>query len=145
MQSTATPLEFQNRLVDRWPDGAQDIDSLTAAYMRRRYGEVDPPQLELASLAAAWQRLRHIIHGPGRVASRLESGRASLAAAMRSPEHERPERPFPRDQRASRWTEDERAPWRPTGLALLALSVALPVLVVVTFLVILAVASGRLG
>ena len=82
---------------------------------------------------------------PSPVASRLERGRASLAAAMRAPEHERPERTHPRDPRATRWTEAERAPWRPTGLTLLVISFSLPVLVIVGFLVILAIASGRLG
>lgn len=145
MHSTATPLEFQARLADRWPAGEHEIDVVTEAYVRRRYGEEEPLPPELVALTAAWHRLRHVIHGPGPLASRLENGRASLAAALRSPEHERPERPYPRDQRATRWTDDERAPWRPTGVALVIVSVALPALVIVTFLVILAVASGRLG
>jgi hypothetical protein len=145
MQSSSTPLEFQSRLADRWPQGAGEIDLLTATYMRRRYGELDPVQGELASLAAAWQRLRHIIKGPSRAAARLERGRASLAAARRAPEHERPERPFPRDRRATRWTETERTPWRPSGIPLLVLSFALPALVIVGFLVILLIAGGRLG
>jgi hypothetical protein len=145
MQSTSTPLEFQARLADRWPEGAGEIDLVTAAYVRRRYGEVDPAPGELPSLVVAWQRLRHVIRGPGPVASRLERGRASLGAAMRPPEHERPERTHPRDPRATRWTEAERSPWRPTGVTLMVLSVALPVLVILGFLVILAIASGRLG
>jgi Domain of unknown function (DUF4129) len=145
MPSASTPLEFQARLADRWPEGAQEFDLLTAAYVRRRYGDVSPGPDEVASLRAGWQRLRHVMKARSIVAAGLESGRASLAATMTSPEHERPERPYPRDERASQWTEDERVPWRPTGVTLVVLSFALPVLVIIGFLVILAIASGRLS
>jgi hypothetical protein len=86
-----------------------------------------------------------VIKGPSLLAAGLESGRTAMAAAMTSPEHERPERPYPRGERATRWTDAERAPWRPTGVTLLVISFSLPALVIVTFLVILAIASGRLG
>lgn len=145
MPSVSTPLEFQARLTDRWPDGAREFDLVTAAYVRRRYGDVVPGPEEMSSLRAGWQRLRHLMKGPSIVGARLESTRASLAAAMTAPEHERPERPYPRDERASTWTEAERAPWRPTGVTLLILSLSLPGLVIIAFLVILAIASGRLG
>jgi hypothetical protein len=145
MPSTATPLEFSSRLAERWPEGAPEFGFLTALYMRRRYGEATPTEEELSSLRAGWQRLRHVIKGPSMLAAGLESGRAVMAAAMAAPEHERPERPYPRDERATRWTEAERVPWRPTGVTLLVLSFSLPALVIITFLVILAIASGRLG
>jgi hypothetical protein len=145
MPSTATPLEIRSRLADRWPEGAPEFELVTAAYMRRRYGDITPGEEELSSLRTGWQRLRHIIKGPSKLAAGLESGRTAMAAAMPSPEHERPERPYPRDERATRWTEAERLPWRPTGVTLLVLSFSLPALVIIGFLVILAIASGRLG
>jgi hypothetical protein len=145
MPSTSTPLEFRATLAERWPQAGAEVEFVTAAYVRRRYGDLAPEPDETASLAAAWQRLRHIIRGPGRVASRLERSRASLAAAMQVPEHERPQGPYARDQRAMRWTQDERAQWRPTGITLLVLSFGLPVLVILAFLMILLVAGGRLG
>jgi len=145
MPVTETPLEFRRRLAERWPDGDPDLELVTAAYMRRRYGEVTPSEEELLSLRAGWQRLRHVIKGPSMLATGLESGRTAVAAAMTSPEHERPERPYPREERATRWPETERVPWRPTGVTLLVISVSLPALVIITFLVILAIASGRLG
>jgi hypothetical protein len=145
MPSTSTPLEFQARITDRWPEGAPEIDLVTAAYVRRRYGDLLPGQDEISAVRAGWQRLRHVIKGPSMIAVGLQSGRTSLAAAMSAPEHERPERPYPRDERASPWTESERVPWRPTGVTLLVISIALPAFVIIGFLLILAIASGRLG
>lgn len=145
LPTTSTPLEFLARLTERWPEGTREFDLITQAYMRRRYGEATPEPGEVTGLRANWQRLRHTLKGPGRVATRLERGRVSLAGVMAVPQHEQPMRPFPRYERAGRPVADEQARWRPTGITLAVLSFSLPALVIITFLVILAIASGRLG
>ena len=142
---TDTPDEFNRRLAGRWPGGSADFALATAMYVRRRYGDVLPAAEDLASLHGGWQRLRHEMRGPARGSAGIALGRAALASMMTSPEHERPQRPFPRDARPARRAEGDKSVWRPTGPALVIISLALPVLVIVGFLVILAIASGRLG
>ena len=143
--STDTPDEFSRRLAARWPDGTPDIALLTALYVRRRYSDTQLAAESLVSLQGSWQRLRHEMRGPSRRAAGIARGRAALAGMMTSPEHARPQRPFPREARPGRRSDEDEVTWRPTGTALVLLSLALPVLVIVAFLVILAVASGRLG
>ncbi len=144
MQAWVTPAEFQVHLMERWPGGADDFEAVTAAYMRRRYGDESIALDELAGLRSAWGRLRGLMKGPSPLAVALAHRQAEMAEAV-AQARGRPSRPFPKQTPVSQVLEGEREPWKPTGLVLVALSFALPVFVILGFLLILAVAAGRIG
>ncbi|MDI7274580.1 MAG: DUF4129 domain-containing protein [Anaerolineae bacterium] len=53
-----TPYEFERRLDGAWPEAQAQVEALTDAYVRVRYGERRVGLDELEGLRAAWQRLR---------------------------------------------------------------------------------------
>lgn len=53
----ATPLEFLPALEDAFPGGEDDLNAITQAYLRVRYGEYPEDMGEAQALEAAWQRL----------------------------------------------------------------------------------------
>jgi hypothetical protein len=59
-----TPGEFRARLVASWPAGSDDFSALTAAYMRRRYGEVASEEREIVRVGEQWKRLRILMRTP---------------------------------------------------------------------------------
>jgi hypothetical protein len=142
--ATTTPEEFLERLSQRWPDGRPELEVMTAAYVTRRYGELPIDAARQATVGAAWQRLRGVMRSPSMMAQAAEAGKQAVVKAAAEPVHERPSRPFPRE--GSRPPlHPEAEPWRPTGLLLAVISFAAPLLVLLVFLVILAIASGHLG
>jgi hypothetical protein len=52
-----TPYEYLNTLAKAWPDNAADINLITRAYVRVRYGEIPENRQELDEIKAAWERL----------------------------------------------------------------------------------------
>ncbi len=53
-----TPREFQPVPEGQMPEARDEIDRLTEAYVRARYGEREPDAEELAGLREAWRRIR---------------------------------------------------------------------------------------
>ncbi|MDX1614436.1 MAG: DUF4129 domain-containing protein [Candidatus Promineifilaceae bacterium] len=53
-----TPLEFSERLQHRWPEADEDIDQLTHAFLRARYGAEDIEPEEVNPVKAVWKRVR---------------------------------------------------------------------------------------
>jgi hypothetical protein len=54
----STPLEFIPRLAELFPSGAGDVSLITDAYQHVRYGELPEQADEVASVEAAWQRVK---------------------------------------------------------------------------------------
>ncbi|HEX6510023.1 MAG TPA: DUF4129 domain-containing protein [Chloroflexota bacterium] len=142
---TATPAEFEIDLSRRWPDGQSEFANLTGQYVRRRYGEAAADEREVTEAHARWQNLRHVMRAPPRADQAATAGVGISAEASPGRGRKRPSRPFPRDDGSSPLTREDAESWKPTGLTLVILSYAAPVLVIVVFVVILLLASGRLG
>jgi len=53
-----TPLEFLPKLARLFPDRLQDLDTITQAYVRVRYGELVETQNELERVERAWQAVK---------------------------------------------------------------------------------------
>jgi hypothetical protein len=54
----STPLEFQPVLEDMLPDGKYDVQLITAAYLRVRYGEIPETNEEINQVESAWENVR---------------------------------------------------------------------------------------
>jgi len=54
----STPLEFQPVLEDMLPDGQADVQLITAAYLRVRYGEIPETKEEINEVESAWDNVR---------------------------------------------------------------------------------------
>jgi len=54
----STPLEFQPVLEDMLPDGQADVQLITAAYLRVRYGEIPETKEEINEVESAWENVR---------------------------------------------------------------------------------------
>lgn len=59
-----TPFEFLNTLAQMWPDNTADTRLITQAFVKVRYGELPETEEELASIDAAWRRLRDAVPAP---------------------------------------------------------------------------------
>ncbi len=53
-----TPYEFQNRLETQMPFIEDELDAVTAAYTRVRYGETVPDESEIYQIRTSWQALQ---------------------------------------------------------------------------------------
>jgi hypothetical protein len=56
-QPSKTPLEFLLDLGELFPKRNQDLELLTQAYVKVRYGELPETQSEMDELEAAWERV----------------------------------------------------------------------------------------
>lgn len=61
-----TPLEFLPRIKEVLPQNGEDLNQITAAYVRVRYGEIPESAEEVEEVLAAWERIR----GAGKAALR---------------------------------------------------------------------------
>lgn len=59
----STPLEFQPVLEDLLPDGMDQVQIITAAYLRVRYGEIPETEQEISQVETAWEHLRQVGRG----------------------------------------------------------------------------------
>ena len=57
-QPAQTPLEFLPALVELFPASDLDLESITSAYLRIRYGEFPESREEVDQVEAAWKRVR---------------------------------------------------------------------------------------
>jgi hypothetical protein len=55
-----TPYEYVGTLAELWPDGRDECNLITQAYVRVRYGELPETEEELVALRRAWERLRQL-------------------------------------------------------------------------------------
>jgi hypothetical protein len=55
---SSTPLEFMPKLGRLFPDLLPDLEAITQAYVRVRYGELVEPQDELEKVERAWQNIK---------------------------------------------------------------------------------------
>jgi hypothetical protein len=53
-----TPNEYQERLVEAWPEHAAEIRTITQAYVRAHYGAVPDSREELDRIRHAWRRIQ---------------------------------------------------------------------------------------
>lgn len=74
-----TPLEFLPTLRNCFPDGERDLEAITDAYNRARYGELPQSEAEMQALERAWDRLRAQGEKLVRIASRCAEGAARSA------------------------------------------------------------------
>lgn len=56
--ASVTPLEFTPRLALLFPDHLDELEEITGAYVRVRYGEYPETMAEVESVQAAWERVR---------------------------------------------------------------------------------------
>lgn len=52
-----TPLEFLPVLEDLFPEGKEEVDTITQAYMRIRYGELPETSQEVEMVQSAWEQV----------------------------------------------------------------------------------------
>jgi hypothetical protein len=52
-----TPYEFLKTLTQAWPQNRQEIQLITSAYVKIRYGELPETEQELQAIKDAWQAL----------------------------------------------------------------------------------------
>ncbi|MBN2502208.1 MAG: DUF4129 domain-containing protein [Anaerolineales bacterium] len=52
-----TPLEFQPKVEELFPDHIRDVRSITEAYVRVRYGELPEREDQVAAIENAWERI----------------------------------------------------------------------------------------
>ena len=53
-----TPLEFLPEMVTLFPEHSADLDTITQAYLRVRYGEKPETSQEVQSVVEAWERIK---------------------------------------------------------------------------------------
>jgi hypothetical protein len=53
-----TPLEFMPTLETTYPGREEDLDDITRAYLRVRYGELPETRQEVDLVEEAWERVR---------------------------------------------------------------------------------------
>lgn len=53
-----TPLEFTPRLLSLFPENRIELDEITGAYVRVRYGEYPETMAEVEAVQAAWERVK---------------------------------------------------------------------------------------
>ena len=54
----ATPLEFQPKIEELFPEQTRDVRTITEAYVRVRYGELPEREEQVAAIERAWERIR---------------------------------------------------------------------------------------
>jgi hypothetical protein len=54
----STPLEFQPTLQEMLPEASEDVDLITAAYLKVRYGEIPETRQEIELVEQAWEHVR---------------------------------------------------------------------------------------
>ena len=54
---TKTPLEFRPLLGEKLDTVDRDLDTLTQAYLRVRYGEMPETEAEIQQAEAAWRKI----------------------------------------------------------------------------------------
>ncbi len=71
---SVTPLEFLPQLEQALPDTQKDVDLITAAYLKVRYGEYPETRQEISAVEAAWVQVRQ--HGKQQVSlqKRMKKG-----------------------------------------------------------------------
>jgi hypothetical protein len=55
--TATTPLEFLPELSRIFPESAADLQDITRAYLKVRYGEVPETQAEVDDIETAWKRV----------------------------------------------------------------------------------------
>jgi hypothetical protein len=56
--ASVTPLEFQPRLEELFPEECSQVGRITGAYIKVRYGEYPETMQEVESVQAAWESVR---------------------------------------------------------------------------------------
>ncbi|MCP4419188.1 MAG: DUF4129 domain-containing protein [Chloroflexi bacterium] len=57
-QQAETPLEFAQDLKESWPDAEEDVDVLTDAFLRARYGRLPIEEEDLSPIKKHWRQLK---------------------------------------------------------------------------------------
>ena len=63
---STTPREFLSTLQEVFPQNQDDLETITNAYLRVRYGELPETQQEIESVEGAWDRIRAQARSRGR-------------------------------------------------------------------------------
>lgn len=58
--NSETPYEYRTTLVKAWPNNMVDINTITEAFVRVRYGEIPETQDEVNKIRSAWQKLEEL-------------------------------------------------------------------------------------
>jgi hypothetical protein len=57
-QNADTPYEYDDKLIERYPDVAAEVQQLTEAFVEARYSQHPPAADTVAQSQAAWQRIK---------------------------------------------------------------------------------------
>lgn len=58
--NSETPYEYRTTLAKAWPNNMVDINTITEAFVRVRYGEIPETQDEVNKIRSAWQKLEEL-------------------------------------------------------------------------------------
>ena len=71
-EPSQTPSEYAVRLGEALPAASEDIDSITAAFMRARYSRRDVNAQEADFVKATWERIRGALQNKRRRGKRTD-------------------------------------------------------------------------
>jgi hypothetical protein len=57
-EASETPYEYLNTLFELWPDHKKEVQLITRAYVKVRYGEFPETREEFEAIKAAWERVQ---------------------------------------------------------------------------------------
>lgn len=139
-----TPGELQLRLAAAWPSGAGDFGALTAAYVRRRYGEIEANEEEVARVQGQWLRLRAVMAQPRAGVSVVNSSAVAAVAPAEERRRRRWRISLPR-LRLPEPAMGEQTPSFGRSTAVAIFSFVAPILIIIGLLALLAIISTTTG